>query len=285
MFVRNFGIAFGLRAGISVALRAFQLLKSDPQSLRSLDSLLGEGKLHFRVEGVRWGLFFGWLTGGYSLTHWACRKLLGLSNNWNTAIAGFISGLGAMAHSKEQRRTFALYGLARVVQCVYNELKRQGWFTPLVHGDSLLFATSSAHIMYAYVMRPETLPTSYWNFIVRMGPIHRTILNGAKEFSRGRAVDLPAINKVVVSCGATAMTSPTTQFGCDLLHPNSPCRTTVPLTLYNTFSKVWPLYATLTFVPMTFLKLFKVSLRSSGSRSISSSSSTIFTKIDVNLTL
>ena len=27
--------------------------------------------------------------------------------------------------------------------------------------------------MYAWVMRPETLPKSYWNFIQRMGPLDK----------------------------------------------------------------------------------------------------------------
>ena len=45
-------------------------------------------------------------------------------------------------------------------------------FAQIPHGDSLLFIVSSAQVMYAYVMRPDTLPPSYWNFIVRTGERH-----------------------------------------------------------------------------------------------------------------
>ena len=37
-------------------------------------------------------------------------------------------------------------------------------------------STNALMHRYAYVMRPETLPQSYWRFIVRMGPIHPTVL-------------------------------------------------------------------------------------------------------------
>lgn len=168
LFIRNFGIAYGIRSGISVFLRAFHLATKEPSALLNLDKIFGEPHLQFRADAVRWGLFLGWATGGYCLVHGLLQKHFGV-NSWNCMVSGAIAGLGAIAHGAEQRRTLALYSMARVFQCCYNEAKRRGIFTPLKHGDSLLFAIASAQIMYAYVMRPETLPLSYWNFIVRAG--------------------------------------------------------------------------------------------------------------------
>lgn len=45
------------------------------------------------------------------------------------------------------------------------------WGSDWPHGDTLLFAISSAQIMYAYVLRPNTLPPSYYRFIRETGPI------------------------------------------------------------------------------------------------------------------
>jgi len=56
---------------------------------------------------------------------------------------------------------------------------------------------------YAYVMRPHTLPPSYWNFIVRTGPIHRTALAAVRRNVRGRPVDLLAVNEYIQSQGGS----------------------------------------------------------------------------------
>jgi hypothetical protein len=61
---------------------------------------------------------------------------------------------------------------------------------PLHHGDVLLFALSSAQVMYAYVMRPETLDKGFWNFIVRAGPIDRLTLGAVRANCGGSPVDL-----------------------------------------------------------------------------------------------
>jgi hypothetical protein len=68
---------------------------------------------------------------------------------------------------------------------------------PLPHGDAALFILSSAQVMYAYVMRPETLPRSYWNFIVKTGPVHPTVLSAVRANCRGGVVDTTAVNAFV----------------------------------------------------------------------------------------
>lgn len=62
-----------------------------------------------------------------------------------------------------------------VIQCLVNSPRARqasgGWLPQWKHGGTLLFCLSSAQIMYAFVMRPETLPKSYFDFIVKTGPI------------------------------------------------------------------------------------------------------------------
>ena len=52
--------------------------------------------------------------------------------------------------------------------------------------------------MYAYVMRPETLPPSYWNFIVKTEPLEKHVLEWVRLNCRGSPVDLAAIESYVV---------------------------------------------------------------------------------------
>ena len=69
--------------------------------------------------------------------------------------------------------------------------------TPL----ALLFPPSDAwQVMYAYVMRPETLPASYNKFIVNTGPIDKVVLSAVRDQIRGAPVDIPQARAVQRVC-------------------------------------------------------------------------------------
>ena len=51
--------------------------------------------------------------------------------------------------------------------------------------------------MYAFVMRPKLLPHNYWNFIVRTGPIHGTVLEAVRQNVRGEPVDVDKVNAFI----------------------------------------------------------------------------------------
>ena len=56
---------------------------------------------------------------------------------------------------------------------------------------------SRMQVMYAYVMRPETLPHSYWKFIVKSGPVSAVVLEAVRRNNRGLPVDADAVNRSV----------------------------------------------------------------------------------------
>ena len=59
------------------------------------------------------------------------------------------------------------------------------------------------------MMRPKTLPHSYWNFIVRTGPIHGTVLEAVRQNLRGKPVDVDKVNAFIRSHGGSRLlTSP-----------------------------------------------------------------------------
>jgi hypothetical protein len=49
--------------------------------------------------------------------------------------------------------------------------------------------------MYAYVMGPQTLPHSYWQFIVKSGPVAPVVLEAVRRNNRGLPVDVDAVNR------------------------------------------------------------------------------------------
>jgi hypothetical protein len=58
-FLNSFVLAYGIRTGVSVLLRAIQLFKQRPKDLMSLQKLFDERHLIVRVDAVRLGLTFG----------------------------------------------------------------------------------------------------------------------------------------------------------------------------------------------------------------------------------
>ena len=207
-FGSNFSLVFYVRAGVALLARALSLLRTSPRRLLSWNSLLGERHLGFRVEAVRFGVFVGGFVAIYRVVR-AILQLL-LPQRWHAAaLAGAVASSTLAVLPAESRRTFALYAFARALQCGWNLLadmqrlpasvpfgavgerchvpsaSRLPPLTPQIAG---LFALSSASVMYAYVMRPDTLPASYNKFIVRTGPIAAPVLEACRRQLRGEAL-------------------------------------------------------------------------------------------------
>lgn len=60
-------------------------------------------------------------------------------------------------------------------------------------------------VMYAYVMRPETLPKSYWKFIVKSGPVEEPALEAVRRTIRKLPIDLHAFNAFLKKRGSQAL--------------------------------------------------------------------------------
>ena len=168
---RAFSIAYGMRTGIAVISRLLSLLRSSPRLLFHLEHVVGESHLKSQVPAVRLGLFIGSFVGIYEvvevlLDHFAKKRL---ASRTRTLIAGAFSGLSIFFELEDSRRMIALYSLVRLFQCLYNRFKAKYGWKDSPWGTFLIFALSSAQIMYAYVMRPETLHPGFFKFIVHSG--------------------------------------------------------------------------------------------------------------------
>lgn len=179
-FLRAFGIAYGLRSCLAISLRLLTLVRTrGVRAAFNLSELVGEKNVVFREEAVRWGLAAGFFVGvrsrfvacvvvlcfqlpihfsfsnthaqAFNYSHCLLQFYRGVHKfNENSLIAGAISGLSLLFLEKETRRTVALYAFVRLLQSLYNDAKGRGWVKPVWNGDALLFALSSAQIMYAY---------------------------------------------------------------------------------------------------------------------------------------
>lgn len=185
LFGSNFLLTFNIRAGVGLLMHLIKMALKRPGSLSELRRLVGEKHLIFREDAVRLGLFIGGFTGLYTSLE-KILKLLSRSANansadvhrispqskrtglqteadaeatWHAFAAGTISGVSLLALDGERRRTLALYVWARGLQCLYNGFKARGWFhfwgSHWNHGDSLLFALSTAQVRRAALYAPS----------------------------------------------------------------------------------------------------------------------------------
>ncbi|KAF5732268.1 Mitochondrial import inner membrane translocase [Tripterygium wilfordii] len=264
---QSFLLSYGVRVGIGILLRAFKLVRGQSySSLLDLKQLVSERDLIVREEACRIGLLFGGFTGSYHAIRCLLRKLRRKETPINAFLAGSVAGLSVLAlDDSNRRRTLALYLLARVAQCAYNSAKSKNkfhlWGSHWRHGDSLLFALACAQVMYAFVMRPESLPKSYQDFIQKTGPVAKPVYKAVRESCRGGPVDLASLSAYLSSrrkFNNVMLEEFPSIIPCSVIHPDiNSCVAHNANAASNTFRKTFPLYFSLTFVPFVVLRLQK----------------------------
>lgn len=264
---QSFLLSYGVRVGIGILLRAFKLARRQSySSILDLKSLVSEKDLIVREEACRIGLLFGGFTGSYHALRCLLRKLRKKETPLNAILAGSAAGLSILAlDDPNRRRTLALYLLARVAQCAYNSAKSKNkfhfWGSHWRHGDSLLFALASAQVMYAFVMRPESLPKSYQDFIQKTGPVAKPVYKAVRDCCRGGPVDVGALSAYLSdkkSANLLKLEEFPSIIPCSIIHPNTnSCLAHNAKATSATFKKTFPLYFSLTFVPFVMLHMQK----------------------------
>lgn len=263
--IGNFILGYNIRAGIGIMLRLFELIrKKRYRSMLNLKIVLDEHNLSFRLDAVSLGLFVGYFTGGYKSIVAVLEYLRGKESKWHSVVAGNVAAVSLIFLDKPRRRTLAMYLCVRAIQCLYNEAKSRKWWhfwgSNWQHGDVLLFALSSAQIMYAYVMRPKTLPMSYFKFIQTTGPVHMKALRFVKNSIRGTSeVSMVRVNAFLASRKSTfnfTGVSDTGLLPCQVIHSDFVnCNRAIFDAFVNGCRKSFPLYVSLHFVPTMVLRL------------------------------
>ena len=274
---RGFAAAYATRAGISLAAHVVRTLRrGEARKCFDLEHLVGESSLRYREDAARFGLFAGGFAGTYSATRcWLCYVTApsGGEEGAETvekgaekgadavversarepftpesaaSIAGGVAGLSVFFLKPKYRRAFSLYLLAKLAQASWaSAQKDHPWMKergPAAwrHTNFALFTLSSAQIMYAYVMRPDTLDPGFWNFIVNAGPIDKQTLGAVRESVRS---------------GASAAV-----VGCEHTHGSTGalwCSSHVAASSISTFKKCFPFYFSIHYVPYVVLNLSK----------------------------
>ncbi|KAJ0961599.1 hypothetical protein J5N97_001096 [Dioscorea zingiberensis] len=264
---QSFLLSYGVRVGIGILLRAFKLARRQSySSILDLKQLVSEKDLIVREEACRVGLLFGGFTGSYHAIRCFLRKFRKKETPFNAILAGSVAGLSILAlDGSSRRRTLALYLLARLAQCAYNSAKSKNkfhlWGSHWRHGDSLLFSVACAQVMYAFVMRPESLPKAYQDFIQKTGPVAETVYKAVRDSCRGGSVDIVSLSAYLSKTkgsGIINLVEHPPIIPCSIIHPGTTsCLAHNAIAASATFRKTFPLYFSLTFVPFVVLHLQK----------------------------
>lgn len=116
--------------------------------------------------------------------------------------------------------------------------------------------------MYAFVMRPESLPKSFQDFIQKTGPVSKPVYRAVRDCCRGFPVDVASLS-TYLSDKSNSKNIKLDEFPsiipCSVIHPDSSsCLAHNANATSATFRKTFPLYFSLTFVPFVVLHLQKV---------------------------
>lgn len=300
-FWRSFVLAYMVRAGVAVVSRGLGLVRSGtPRDVFRFEKMIGERHVHYREEAVRLGMFLGSFTGGYHLVRCQLCRRLGFEPRRAAMLAGAFAGASGAFLKRSKRRQLALYLVARLAQSGYQSQKNAErfhfWGSDWNHGDALLFALSSAQVMYAYVFRPETLDRGFWNFVVRAGPIDKPTLGAVRANLAGHRVNLDKLPEYaelgldgtgfakLPSGGAFLPCVP-----CALMHRSTGCEGCARhsgAAAMDTFRKCFPFYLSIHLVPFAVLnaaKALRDPLGTVGKATLATTRSTAFISAFVGL--
>ncbi|KAG0238773.1 hypothetical protein BGW42_002639 [Actinomortierella wolfii] len=255
--IRSFGVTYGMKALVNFLLGLLKVSKGKASFAQVFkDAFTGRDPLRF-------GAFFGMFSFLWKFVNNSLKLHRGKDDRINGAIAGAIAGLAILIESHERRVTFAQQMLVRAGQSVYNAAKHRGRFE-FRHGDALLFSLASAQVLYAYTMQPDTIPPEYFQFMVKTARVHTEALAFNRARVRGFPIDVDQVKALVGRLRptkrnmeiASQLTEYTDIIPCAVLHPSfDSCKVNNVERFFQVTKNIFPVYATLNFVPMIILRM------------------------------
>ncbi|KAJ7126265.1 hypothetical protein C8R44DRAFT_781501 [Mycena epipterygia] len=189
------------------------------------------------------------------------------TRRWHAALAGAISGGLAILWEKRNRRgVIAQQMFVRGLQGTYNSYSEKHGVT-VPYGAVMVFSFACAQIMYAFTLRPDTLPRSYINWIQGASRIPAESVKLNLHAVREHAMNLPALDALIARADTTpanlsalsalrttalaSANAAVPHYGpCAAIHPALTSCWSVPLDrFFDVFKWMLPIYSALHFLP------------------------------------
>ncbi|KII94559.1 hypothetical protein PLICRDRAFT_33358 [Plicaturopsis crispa FD-325 SS-3] len=194
------------------------------------------------------------------------------TRRWHAVLAGAVAGgLSVMFEAKSRRVTIAQQLFVRGLQGSYNAFStKHGIRIP--YGDVMLFSVMSGQILYAWLLRPDTLPRSYTTWVGRAAHASLDGVRMNRDLVRTGKFDLKNLRNIIAHPKTSPenrqeiierlarASAPTPSYGpnfapCAAVHPPiTQCRH-VPLDRFLTvFKWMLPVYGALHLIPTVLFK-------------------------------
>ncbi|XP_021740201.1 uncharacterized protein LOC110706581 isoform X1 [Chenopodium quinoa] len=259
--VKGFSIGAGLKGGVSIfSLLARLSRRRSPNSLKKVSNVSSsEEILSVIKETLRYGLFLGVFAGTFSSVDEIVATLGGhrRTAKWRALLAGGIAGPSMLLTGlNTQHNSLAIYILMRAAvlasRCGIKSKRFGRICKPLTwaHGDIFLMCLSSSQILSAYILKQESLPSSYKLFLNKHGAKDLSILQGVKEIACGMPFsNLGAIENYYKSTGIDIKLDPEMKVPCSIVHGNQSCAAHVFTFLIQAYKRALPVYLPVYLVP------------------------------------
>ncbi|KAI3661319.1 hypothetical protein MP638_005756 [Amoeboaphelidium occidentale] len=261
--LRSFILGLSLRSGFLLLLKLMKVFRNKYSLVEAVTSAL------FKEDSLKYGASLGGFSFLWYLIRYALKMKYELSERLSSGVAGSVASLSLVFLPRGTRAAFSIQTMLRALQMTYNYNKSKGRIS-FPHGDSLLFALSCMPIMYHFAMDYQSLPKSYYNFMLRMCDVHHEALMENRRIIEsdgyvGNAFDtLPALTYLLGGsvdamhkCQDYVMSNEGRIIvPCSVIHPKFDSCTFNSLRLVvDVFRKIFPVNLALNVVPSVLLKM------------------------------
>ncbi|XP_073282341.1 uncharacterized protein [Primulina huaijiensis] len=259
--VKGFSIGAGIKGGLALfALFSRIRRRRSLPSTRKVEMSSGGADVVLALkETLRYGLFLGTFAGTFVSVDEIITSLGGhrRTAKWRALLAGAIAGPSMLLTGlNTQHTSLAIYILMRATVLASRcgiKSKRFGHICkPLTwsYGDILLMCLSTSQILSAYILKPDSLPSSYKSFLNKHGAKDPAILNGVREIAYGLPLtNLEAVEKCYKSMGVDIKLDPTMKVPCSIIHGNQACVTHFFSFLLQAYKRALPVYLPVYLIP------------------------------------
>ncbi|RDX55387.1 hypothetical protein OH76DRAFT_1396775 [Lentinus brumalis] len=196
------------------------------------------------------------------------------TRRWYSAFAGSLAGAIAIMFEKRSRRVgIAQQMFVRGLQGSFNAMSDKHGFK-IPHGDVIIFTLCCGQIMYAFLMRPETLPPSYNRWIQVASKVPEEAVRMCKTLVREGRFDPADMERVLRYKGITRgnaailaeraakarLPEGLRSYGhhvvpCAAVHPDiDSCVMVQIVHFWEVFRWMLPIYGALHFIPMMLFR-------------------------------
>ncbi|XP_028771807.1 uncharacterized protein LOC114729035 [Neltuma alba] len=232
---KGFTVGAGLKGGLSLFSILARLKQRRP--LTSLRKEALKTNSEAIVTAVKESMSYGLFVGTFAGTFVSMDELIGAlgghrrTARWRALLAGGIAGPSILLTGfKTHHKSLAIYILMRAAvlasRCGIKSKRFGRICKPLTwkHGDIFLMCLSSSQILSSYILKQESLPSSYKSFLNKHGGKDLVILKGVKDIASGMPfTDLEAIQRYYKAKGVDVHLDPNMEVPCSIIHENQSC--------------------------------------------------------------